>query len=394
MLKKSLRNSLPWAIALGLMAVLPMSWAEAALFEQQDVDPEKFVAIAVPLPQGDRYNLIILEQQSDAQPCWEEDTETGTIEPLLLTFDFSGICGRSTDSNGYSIRQVGEDLALKYRLSLRKQDGVLILMGVPLKASYGKPMEIGRTQSLKDEFLKVTLNPDWRFTRRTYQGKALGHIYLTRDVIPPEPEEIEETDDTNPSPEESDELAIADATQDRTGDSLEESSDEDLSEDSSKDSASATIQPLSGPVEIPVPTPQAQAIPRSTSLPVTDAPLDPLSPIPVPTIAPLGRIGASEPDVFSSGDLGRLPPVSAAGDPPPPAFNVALAIKRYRVFVSQADAGQSDIIKALAPDAFWTSHQGQRVLQLGAFEDKAKADSMIQELGQQGINGIIDAAPY
>ncbi|MEM9137046.1 MAG: DUF3747 domain-containing protein [Cyanobacteria bacterium P01_F01_bin.42] len=378
MFNQVLRHSA--AIALGLMAALPMAQAQAALFDQEEVEQDRFVVVAVPLPQGNRHNLLVIEQKSDARPCWEESGEA--INPLLLTFDFTGVCGRSTDSNGYSIRQVGEDLALKYRLSLQKKNGVLVLTGVPLRSSFGKAMEIGKTQSAGGDFLRVTLNPDWRLTRRVYQGRPLGHIYFTRDVIPLEAEStsspIEETD-SDPVP--------------TSGpDSLEDPG-----------FSPTAPRPLDGPIQIPVPRPRSQTLtsqaPKSqagqtASVPAADFSPPPMTPIPVPTIAPLGRVGASEPDVFSNRDLPRLPQVSPAGDPPPPPFNVALSIKRYRVFAAPENSTQSQALQNLAPDAFWTVHKGRRMLQLGAFLEKSKADTMIQALGDRGISGIIDASSY
>ena len=398
MLKKSLYTSVAWAIAASLLSLGGIGSAQAALFDQEEVEADRFVAIAVPLPQGDRYNLIVLEQKSDARPCWQEDPETGKIDPLLLTFDFSGICGRSTDSNGYSIRQVGEDLALKYRLSVRQKEGVLTLMGIPLESAFGKPMEIGRAQSQGDDsFLKISLNPDWKLTRRSYQGKALGHIYFTRDVIPPEPEEtlIEETS-----------VDVIDITTDTTTDVTDIETedlkvpqtietDPEAQTQAPLDPASPFVQPLQGPIQIPVPTPQSNRGSLNAVRPVADVNLDPIAPIPVPAIAPLGRIGASEPDVFSPRDLARLPSLGSVdvGSPPPPAFKVALSIRRYRVFVTPENA-QSEVIDALAPDAFWTSQGGRRMLQVGSFLKQEKADTMMQALAQQGINATIDASQY
>lgn len=159
--------------------------AQAYTFGQEEVDQSKFVAIAVPFAEGKQYNLIILEQISSTQACWEEKTDQpGVIDPLLLKFDFTGICGRSTDSNGYSIRQAGQDYALDYRLSVVKKNGNLVLMGYPSRNPQAPKLKIGQTQSLTDGFLKIQLEPGWRFSKRSYNGKTLGHIYFTRDEVP------------------------------------------------------------------------------------------------------------------------------------------------------------------------------------------------------------------
>jgi hypothetical protein len=39
-------------------------------FEQQEVDPSKFIVLAQPLSRG--YKLLILEQIADSRACWSE----------------------------------------------------------------------------------------------------------------------------------------------------------------------------------------------------------------------------------------------------------------------------------------------------------------------------------
>ena len=45
----------------------------------------------------------------------------GLVDPALNRFDFTGICSRYIDSNGYSLRVGEEDLASRYRLRLEQQ---------------------------------------------------------------------------------------------------------------------------------------------------------------------------------------------------------------------------------------------------------------------------------
>ncbi|WP_299409402.1 DUF3747 domain-containing protein [Acaryochloris sp. IP29b_bin.148] len=173
------------AIASMCFSLLIPSTAQAYNFGEQAVDQSKFIAIAVPFSGGKHYNLIILEQISASKSCWQDKADQpGVIDPLLLQFDFTGICGRSTDSNGYSIRQAGRDLALDYRLSIVRQKGRLVLMGYPLKNPQAPQLKIGQTQTHAAGFLKIELEPGWRFAKRTYNGKTLGHIYFTRDQVP------------------------------------------------------------------------------------------------------------------------------------------------------------------------------------------------------------------
>ncbi len=144
--------------------------------------PDNVVAIAKPLKtQGYQgYKLLVLEQQKDTRPCWSEvGGQVGpvAVDPLLLDFDFSGICGRATDSNGYSARINDTDLALTHNLSLQEIGGDVKLFAV----SRGEKILIGSTHGVSDDFLKIDLQPGWRFTKRTYGDKVLGHFYLSND---------------------------------------------------------------------------------------------------------------------------------------------------------------------------------------------------------------------
>ncbi|NER30677.1 MAG: DUF3747 domain-containing protein, partial [Symploca sp. SIO1C4] len=151
----------------------------AATFGQQEVTQSQFIAVAAPF--GERsHQLLIIEQKSSQRPCWSESgSEPVVVEPLLLNFDFSGICGRSTDSNGYSIRREGIDLGIQYLLRVVKRNNELLLIGSNIKNRREPEIVIGRTNGLAEGFLKIELEPEWRFTKRTLDGKTLGHIYLT-----------------------------------------------------------------------------------------------------------------------------------------------------------------------------------------------------------------------
>lgn len=154
-------------------------------FGQQEVDDSRFIAIAAPIGQSNGYNLLILEQIDNTQPCWSERGNSPTlVEPLLRDFDFTGICNRSTDSNGYSMRVGQQDFGLQYTLQVRERDRELVLMAIPIPGYRNLPrVEIGRTRGLvRGKFVRIYLNPGWRLTRRTYEGQSLGHIYLTHDL--------------------------------------------------------------------------------------------------------------------------------------------------------------------------------------------------------------------
>ncbi len=153
--------------------------AASSLFTESTVNQDSFLVMAAPRA-NEQYNLVVVEQKPNKRACWQ-DNGNGTVEPLLLDFNFSGICGRATDSNGYSIRMAGEDLGLKYSLRLVNKGDYVSLVGTPSNRRMGE-LEIGRTQVGGQNFLAIDLNPGWELSRRVYDGKALGHMYFSNQV--------------------------------------------------------------------------------------------------------------------------------------------------------------------------------------------------------------------
>lgn len=167
---------------LGVGALSPTT---AATFDKVEINSNNFIAVAAPFG-NNKHQLLIIEQLSNKRPCWSESGSNPVeVDPLLLNFDFTGICGRSTDSNGYSLRMNDEDLGLDYILRIVERNGELLLVATPRVNRSVPEIEIGSTQGMSNGFAKIMLNPGWRFTRRAYQGKALGHIYLTNDSSAP-----------------------------------------------------------------------------------------------------------------------------------------------------------------------------------------------------------------
>jgi hypothetical protein len=108
-MKTSFRRNVAALATVVISTISASAWnpATAATFEQAEVDQNKFIAVAAPFG-NNAHQLLIIEQVSPKRECWSESgTNPVTVEPLLLNFDFTGICGRSTDSNGYSIRMDG-----------------------------------------------------------------------------------------------------------------------------------------------------------------------------------------------------------------------------------------------------------------------------------------------
>ncbi|NEO87776.1 MAG: DUF3747 domain-containing protein [Spirulina sp. SIO3F2] len=166
-------TTLPW---------LPPAAAQVSPFGNQRVDDRRFVLMAAPFGVNQRgYQLLIVEQSSNRRQCWQEyGTAPTQVNPLLLNFDFTNICKRMTDSNGYSVRVGNEDLGWRFILSLVERQNEWVLVANSARER-NVQMEVGRTRGKGNGYLKIELDPGWSLTRRTYNGRALDHIYLTGD---------------------------------------------------------------------------------------------------------------------------------------------------------------------------------------------------------------------
>lgn len=152
-----------------------------AQFTEAPIAADQVEAIAVPAG-AIGYNLNVVEQIPGKQQCYAEKGSNPTIiDPLWTKFDFTGSCNRSTDSNGYSVRLDGQDTSLDYRLDVIAKGEQLQLVA---KNSKGGPnLVVGQTTGKPGagEYVKIDLNPGWKFTKKSYQGKVLGHYFLSGD---------------------------------------------------------------------------------------------------------------------------------------------------------------------------------------------------------------------
>ncbi|WP_052055787.1 DUF3747 domain-containing protein [Myxosarcina sp. GI1] len=164
-------------VAAAIANFVPTKAVRAVSFGEREVDSSKFAIVAAPYRHG--HNLMIVEQIPDQKKCWEEVGANPTIiDPLLLNFDFTNACKRSSDSNSYSIRLDGEDYGMDYLLSVIEKDGELNLIGTHRDPEQPE-LIIGKTHGLADGSLKIDLNPGWSLTKRTYGDKTTEHIYLS-----------------------------------------------------------------------------------------------------------------------------------------------------------------------------------------------------------------------
>ncbi len=183
-------RALPFLSALGVVAMggaLAPLYAQGALFGARDVAQERFVLVAAPIGDGTRAQLNIYEQVTNRRPCFAvSGANPARVDPLLGTFDFTGICTRYIDANGYSLRVGDNDLATVYRISVVRSGNDNILLATPHRGKTGPEMILARTNGHAAGFLQFTPEPGWRLMRRHFGTRALGHVYIYRDNWPGE----------------------------------------------------------------------------------------------------------------------------------------------------------------------------------------------------------------
>ncbi|MEO0349354.1 MAG: DUF3747 domain-containing protein [Cyanobacteria bacterium P01_A01_bin.15] len=366
--------------ACGAVMSLPFS-SSAAQFGQQSITDDRVVAVAEPISNGRFYRLLIIEQLSSVRRCWQEQAGSPTtIEPLLLTFDFTGICGRSSDSNGYSVRIGGEDLGTRYRLQVEKQGNVLVLVAAPSPLQRGLPkLELGRSNGIANDFVQIELDAGWSMARRVYNGQTLGHIYLANNqsldaVVAAAGGEVAQPD---PSP--------------------------------------------ANPAPLPTPPPSvSQPLPRPGSPSPDSSSIDYQVIVPGSSNILRSRVNAVEPGAFrttvngqtviqagrfreqvraselrqrltQAGLSAQIVETTQAATPAPatPAPGTPSGSLIYQVIVP----GSSNILRArvssVAPGAFRTTVNGQTVVQAGRFSEQPRADQLQRRLQDAGLDARI-----
>jgi hypothetical protein len=177
-------------MAASLLAISPTHRGQAEgrdgvrsgdLFGARPVDSGRYAVLGRPLGQGE-WTLLVLEQILPAPRCWQSRPD-GLIDPSLNRFDFSGICGRYLDSNGYSLRLGNREgranSAGPLRLRLQEVGSQLQLLASAPDLAHelvvGRGAIPGRD---RDGLVALRLNPGWELQRRTYGAQVLNHVYF------------------------------------------------------------------------------------------------------------------------------------------------------------------------------------------------------------------------
>ncbi len=112
-MKHSLVRTVAALAGSAILTLGAIASAKAFTFDETEISQDRVIVVAQPRPYGG-YQLLILEQVSDKRQCWSESGSNPVkVDPLLVTFDFTGICRCATDSNGFSIRMAGHRFSIK-----------------------------------------------------------------------------------------------------------------------------------------------------------------------------------------------------------------------------------------------------------------------------------------
>jgi hypothetical protein len=164
--------------AVGLLSAgLPQEGAARALFDSAAIPQERFAVLAQPIGRA-QWKLLVLEQIKAQPRCWRA-RQDGLVEPSLNRFNFSGICKRYLDSNGYSLRSGGQDLGTRFRFRL-KQSGASLRLEA-LDPQQRAAILVGQARIPRRDlngFVRLQLEPGWALERRTYQRRQLNHLYF------------------------------------------------------------------------------------------------------------------------------------------------------------------------------------------------------------------------
>ena len=148
-----------------------------SLFDSKPLKQDQFAILARAVGR-DGWKLLVLEQIKARPFCWKDQAD-GLVEPSLNSFDFTGICSRYLDSNGYSLRTAGEDTKKSVRLRLRQGRNGLELHALdPNRNTAVVVATAKQARRNKNAFVKLKLEPGWQLERRAYQGRTLSHVYF------------------------------------------------------------------------------------------------------------------------------------------------------------------------------------------------------------------------
>ncbi len=156
----------------------------AGIFGAEPLAEGSTVALAQSVD-GNRWNLVVVERLQPGSGCWQQQANgLVSLEPGALSNE--ALCNRLQSSSGYSLRAGGQDLRAPWRLRIEANGNRLELQA--LNPSLPAPITIGTAALPKradaSALPSFTLNPGWNFQKRSYEGRLLGHVYLSTPDAP------------------------------------------------------------------------------------------------------------------------------------------------------------------------------------------------------------------
>ena len=171
-------------LAVALSGTVPVM-AQGSLFTAVPVEQANFILVSAPIGKGERSQLNIYEQRTNKRPCFAvSGGMPAAVDPLLSSFDFTGICNRYIDGNGYSLRVGGDDLGTRYRLTVVKTGSDIELLAAPTRNPSAPVYLVAQAGGVSSGFVQLKLQSGWSLMRRAYGTKTLGHLYIYRDIAP------------------------------------------------------------------------------------------------------------------------------------------------------------------------------------------------------------------
>ncbi|NJL83238.1 MAG: SPOR domain-containing protein [Chloroflexaceae bacterium] len=82
-------------------------------------------------------------------------------------------------------------------------------------------------------------------------------------------------------------------------------------------------------------------------------------------------------------------PIPSRGAPPRPAPTSSQLRGTFKVMVEARSSNQASVVRSLYPDAFPTVHNDRALLQVGIFSSRDKAEQILENLKNKGLEGLI-----
>ena len=127
--------------------------------------------------------LNVIRQLSPARSCWKA-RDDDSVQIDLKDWNWTGVCARFVNANGYSVRMRGVDFQQDSDLVLEQEGPYVVLYTKNRFTDQVEPIPVAvartRPESQESSYL-MKLLPGWRLEQREFNGRKLGHVYFSHD---------------------------------------------------------------------------------------------------------------------------------------------------------------------------------------------------------------------